>query len=104
MTADKRRAPRFGTNKRVQITYIDAQGQNRFETVPAHDISATGCRLTLQFRCQSRAVVAFSLGPARSGSATIRYQTPTPRGYMTGLEFLGGMRIVPATLLGETTN
>jgi hypothetical protein len=99
MSADKRRAPRFGVVMRVQITYQDDQGRDRFEMAQAHDVSATGCRITLQFRCQSRAVVALSLVPANSGSATIRYQNATPRGYVTGLAFLGGIKIAPSRLV-----
>ena len=104
MSANKRQAPRFGVAKRVQITYMDEQGRDRFEIVPAHDMSATGCRLTLQYRCPTRSVVALSLGPAKSGSATVRYQNSTPRGYMTGLEFLGGMKIAPPVLPADTNS
>ena len=70
---------------------MDEQGRERFEIAPARDLSASGCRILLQFKCRPRTVVALSLTPADAGSATVRYQNPTPRGYVTGLEFLGGL-------------
>ena len=90
---EKRRSQRSNLVKKVQVTYTDEQGNSRFEFVQAQDISRSGCRVTLHFRCKLRSLVAVQLTPAQSGSATIRYQNPTPRGYVTGLEFLGGMEI-----------
>lgn len=92
MPSEKRRNSRTSAMKRVQVSYVDQEGRDRFEVVPAHDFSSSGCRLTLQFRSPVRTIVSVRLSPAVSGSATIRYQNPTPRGYVTGLEFLGGFR------------
>lgn len=92
MPSEKRRAPRSGVAKRVQVTYVDDQGRDRFELAQAQDVSPTGCRVLLHFRCTARTLVSLSLTPAISGSATVRYQNPTPRGYVTGLEFLGGLQ------------
>ncbi|MBL8242384.1 MAG: PilZ domain-containing protein [Bryobacterales bacterium] len=95
MSSEKRRSPRAGVNKKLQVTYVDEQGRERFEVVPAQDVSKSGCRILLKYRCQPRTVVALSLTPANSGSATVRYQNPTPKGYITGLEFLGGLVLAP---------
>jgi hypothetical protein len=91
MAAEKRSAPRADLAKKLQVTYVDEQGRERYEIVTAQDVSATGCRLVLQFRCRPRTVVGIALTPAKTGSATVRYQNATPRGYVTGLEFLGGL-------------
>lgn len=93
MPSEKRRTPRIEFSKKIQVNYIDAEGRARFEIVPAQDVSAQGCRVVLKHRCQTRTVVALSVTPANSGSATVRYQNPTPRGFVTGLEFLGGLII-----------
>jgi len=91
MSSEKRRNPRIDVAKKLQVSYVDEQGRDRFEIVPAQDVSESGCRVVLKFRCQVRTIIGISLTPARSGSATVRYQKPTPRGYVTGLEFLGGL-------------
>lgn len=93
MPTEKRNASRLSVLKQVQVNYVDDQGRDRFEIVPIQDVSASGCRLLLHFRCAPRTLIALRLSPAHSGSATIRYQKPTPRGYTTGLEFLGGLRL-----------
>lgn len=93
MPSEKRASPRSGTAKKLQVNYVDDQGRDRFEIVPAQDISSTGCRIVLKFRCRPRTIVTLSLTPANSGSATIRYQNATPRGFVTGLEFLGGLAL-----------
>ena len=94
MAAEKRKATRTEIAKKLQVTYVDEQGRERFEIVEAKDLSSSGCRIVLRFKCQARAVVAISLTPAKSGSATVRYQNTTPRGYLTGLEFLGGLSLL----------
>jgi len=91
MSSEKRKAQRAGFSKKLQVTYVDEQGSERFEIVSAQDLSASGCRILLKFRCRPRAIVALSLTPTNSGSATVRYQNATPRGFVTGLEFLGGL-------------
>lgn len=93
MPSEKRQASRLPVLKQVQVNYVDEQGRDRFEIVQIHDVSSSGCRLLLHFRCCPRTLIALRLSPAHSGSATIRYQNPTPRGYATGLEFLGGLRL-----------
>jgi hypothetical protein len=93
MPTEKRQGSRVNVLKRVQVSYVDQEGRDRFEIVQLHDVSASGCRILLHFRCPHRALVSLRLSPAHSGSATIRYQNPTPRGYTTGLEFLGGLRL-----------
>ena len=97
MSSEKRKAARVTSAKKLQVTYVDEQGRDRFEIVSAQDVSKTGCRILLQFKCRPRTIVALSLTPANSGSATVRYQNPTPRGYVTGLEFLGGLVLKLAT-------
>lgn len=96
MPSDKRKAPREDAAKKLQVIYVDEQGRERFEMVRAQDISENGCRILLQFRCRPRTIVALSLTPANSGSATVRYQNATPRGFVTGLEFLGGLALPAA--------
>jgi hypothetical protein len=99
MSSEKRKAARASFAKKLQVTYVDEQGRERFEIVSAQDVSETGCRILLQFKCRPRTIVALNLTPANSGSATVRYQNATPRGYVTGLEFLGGLvlkNVVPA--------
>ena len=91
MFSEKRKVHRAEVSKKLQVTYVDEQGRERFEIVSAQDLSVSGCRIVLQFRCRPRTIVALSLTPANSGSATVRYQNATPRGYVTGLEFLGGL-------------
>ena len=91
MSPEKRKTQRAEVSKKLQVTYADEQGQERFEIVSAQDLSASGCRILLKFRCRARTIVALSFTPANSGSATVRYQNATPRGYVTGLEFLGGL-------------
>ncbi len=93
MPSEKRRAPRTGVVHKVQVTYVDEQGRDRFEIVKAEDVSKTGCRILLRHRCKPRTVVAIALTPANSGSATVRFQNPTPKGFVTGLEFLGGLTL-----------
>jgi len=93
MPTEKRRAPRARVTKKAQVTYVDDQGRDRFEVITAQDVSTTGCRVLLTFRCQPRTVVTINFSGGNSGSASVRYQNPTPRGYSTGLEFLGGMRL-----------
>ncbi|MFN0105386.1 MAG: hypothetical protein ACKV2U_25275 [Bryobacteraceae bacterium] len=99
MASEKRRASRAGAVDKVRISYVDDQGRQHFEMVAAQDISARGCQVVLKFRCPVRTVVALNLSPANSGNASVRYQNPTPRGYVTGLEFLGGLE--PRTATGE---
>jgi len=96
MSSEKRKSERASVAHKLQVTYVDEQGRDRFEIVTAQDISATGCRIVLKFKCRPRTVVALSITPANSGSATVRYQNATPRGYVTGLEFLGGLVLRPA--------
>ena len=96
MSPEKRKVPRAEVSKKLQVTYVDEQGCQRFEIVSAQDLSASGCRILLKFRCRARSIVALSLTPANSGSATVRYQNATLRGYVTGLEFLGGLVLPPA--------
>lgn len=98
MPIEKRRSPRTNVAKKLQVTYVDEQGQERYEAVAAQDVSPTGCCVLLKFRCRPRTVVLLSLTAALSGSATIRYQNPTPRGFVTGLEFLGGLQLPAAGL------
>lgn len=93
MPSEKRQGSRLNVLKRVQVSYVDHEGRDRFEIVQLHNVSASGCRILLHFRCPLRALISLRLSPAQSGSATIRYQNPTPLGYATGLEFLGGLRI-----------
>jgi hypothetical protein len=80
------------------VAYTDDEGRERFEIVPVRDLSSSGCRVVLAFRCQPRTVLSISLSPAVRGSATVRYQNPSPRGFVTGLEFLGGLTLPPAML------
>lgn len=77
----------------MQVSYVDDQGRDRYEIAPVRDVSPEGCRVLLQNRCGSRTVVKIQMTPALFGSASVRYQNPTPKGYSTGLEFLGGLRI-----------
>jgi hypothetical protein len=102
MSSEKRKAARASSAKKLQVTYVDEQGRDRFEIVLAQDVSETGCRILLQFKCRPRTIVALSLTPANSGSATVRYQNPTPRGYVTGLEFLGGLALKAAAVESPT--
>jgi hypothetical protein len=94
MPSEKRRGPRAEAARKLQVTYVDEQGRERVETVSAKDASKNGCQVVLQFRCQVRTVIALRLTPAVFGSATVRYQNPTPRGYVTGLEFLSGLEFL----------
>ena len=98
MPTEKRRSPRISANRKVQVTYVDDQGLERFEIVNAQDFSPVGCRLILHFRCRPRTVISIALSPLLSGSASIRFQNPSPRGYITGLEFLGGFRLPEPSL------
>ena len=93
MPTEKRQSSRFSVLKRVQVTYVDEEGRDRFEIAPMYDVSVSGCRIMLHFRCPVRTLIRLWLSPVHSGSATIRYQNPTPRGFSTGLEFLGGLRL-----------
>ena len=93
MPKEKRHASRLNVLKQVQVSYVDEEGRDRFEIVQIHDVSPTGCRLLPHFRCRPRTLISLRLSPVHSGSATIRYQNPTPRGYATGIEFLGGLRL-----------
>lgn len=98
MPTEKRRDARTAVGRRVQVAYTDDQGRERYEVVPARDLSESGCRLVLAFRCQPRTVLSVSLSAAVRGSATVRYQNPSPRGFVTGLEFLGGLHLPPTLL------
>ena len=89
MSHEKRMAPPADVANKLQVTYVDEQGRDGFEIVAVEDLSPSGCRIVLQFKCRARTIVALCLTPANSGSATVRYQNPAPRGYVTGLEFLG---------------
>ena len=91
MPREKRRSARLSVLKQVQLSYVDEEGRDRFEITQIHDVSTTGCRVLLHHRCAPRTVIALRLSPTISGSATVRYQNPTPRGFSTGLEFLGGL-------------
>jgi PilZ domain len=95
---EKRRSARSVVGRRVQVAYTDDQGRERYEIVPVRDLSPSGCRLILAFRCQPRTILSLSLSPVARGSATVRYQNPSPRGFVTGLEFLGGLTIPPSIL------
>lgn len=98
MPSEKRRDNRVDVVRRMQVRYVDDQGRERYEVVSVRDLSGSGCRAVLSFRCQPRTVVAVGLTPVLTGSATVRYQNSTPRGFVTGLEFLGGLA-VPESLL-----
>ncbi|HEU0121242.1 MAG TPA: hypothetical protein VFQ91_12005 [Bryobacteraceae bacterium] len=102
MPTEKRRTTRTAVTQKMQVSYVDEQGRERYELAPALDISAEGCQVLLQYRCIARTVVQIQVTPAVNGSASVRYQRPTPRGYSTGLEFLGGMRVPPAPGAGKT--
>lgn len=98
MPTEKRRNTRSAVGRRVQVAYTDDEGRERYEVVPVRDLSSSGCRLILAFRCQPRTVLSLSLSPVVRGSATVRYQNPSPRGFVTGLEFLGGLNLPPSLL------
>jgi hypothetical protein len=93
MPREKRRSARLSVLKQVQLSYVDEEGRDRFEITQLTDVSAAGCRVLLHHRCAARTLISLRLSPSISGSATVRYQNPTPRGYTTGLEFLGGLRL-----------
>ena len=93
MPREKRGSPRKSVLKQVQVSYVDEQGRDRFEITQILDVSATGCRVLLHNRCATRTLLSLRISPTISGSATVRYQNSTPRGYSTGLEFIGGLRL-----------
>ena len=52
MSSEKRKAARASSARKLQVTYVDEQGRDRFEIVSAQDISETGCRILLRFKCR----------------------------------------------------
>ncbi|MBM3785548.1 MAG: hypothetical protein FJW30_14375 [Acidobacteria bacterium] len=93
MGTEKRHSERRSSNLRLQVNYTDAYGNARFEFARARDLSETGCQVTLQFPIPPRTLVALAAPPRLHVSATTRYQRPTAKGYVTGLEFVGGFRL-----------
>lgn len=71
----------------------------RFETVSARDVSRFGCKLVLRAAARPRSVAYLTAPPSIHASATVRYQTPSARGYETGLEFSGGFVLDTVTSL-----
>lgn len=98
MPTEKRRTPRRPATLRFQIHYTDCTGVERHETVNASDISPSGCRLLLRCAARPRSLAYLSAPPAVHTSATVRYQNPSARGYVTGLEFTGGFVLDTAAI------
>lgn len=90
MPTEKRRNARRSATLRFQVRYTDVNDVERFETVNARDVSETGCKLVLRAAARPRSVAYLAAPPSIKASATVRYQTPSARGYETGLEFTGG--------------
>jgi hypothetical protein len=90
MPTEKRRNARRPATLRFQIRYTDVNEVERFETVSARDVSGSGCKLILRAAAHPRSVAYLTAPPSIKTSATVRYQTPSARGFETGLEFTGG--------------
>lgn len=90
MPTEKRRNTRRAAALRFQVRYTDVNGVDRYETASANDVSPSGCKLLLRCAAQLRSLAYLSSPPSIKTSASIRYQNPSARGYVTGLEFAGG--------------
>lgn len=90
MPTEKRTGARTPWSGKLEVNYVDAEGQRRFEIVEARDVSPGGCKILLQARCPARTVVQLRAASGTAGNGSVRYQRQTPRGYVTGIELLGG--------------
>ena len=92
----KRWHDRIAKPEMATLSYTDKLGRNRTQKSRILDISRLGMSVSLPDRLDLRIFVHISCPALKlNGNASVRRQQPQGTGYITGLEFVGGLFYAP---------
>jgi hypothetical protein len=92
MPSEKRRKFRAASPGTISVAYTDSFWVLRRLRAEMLDISTDGCKVLIPHRLTLREFVKIEEKAPLVGMASIRFQKQTARGFLTGLEFVGGCR------------
>lgn len=88
----KRWHERIAKPEMATLSYIDKLGRSRVQKSRVLDISRLGMSVSMPDRLDLRTFVHISCPALKlTGSASVRRQLQQGAGYITGLEFVGGL-------------
>lgn len=92
MPSEKRRHGRAASPGIIAVSYADLSGVVRYVRAEILDLSSSGCKLVLPHKLSVRGLIKIDQKPNLIGMASVRFQRQIGKGYVTGLEFVGGLR------------
>jgi hypothetical protein len=92
MSSEKRRHIRRSLNSDATLTWIKPGGMPVTEKARVLNFSSSGCLLQTKTKYPTRDLIHIRVAPyGINGKASVRYSDPRGIGYLTGLEFTGGV-------------